>query len=74
MVRSPDNKPLSTLTDDKLREMAASAAKHYVDYSVKDILSALTYREQLRLARWVAWLIAGTLGVNLLGVVLNAVL
>ena len=67
MVRSPDNKPLSTLTDDKLREMAASAAKHYVDYSVKDILSALTYREQRRLARWVAWLIAGTLVTNIIG-------
>ena len=73
MVQGPIGQPLSMLTDDQLRNMATNAARNVV-YSLDNILGELTYREQRRLARWVAWLIAGTLGVNLLSVVLNAVL
>ena len=73
MVSGPIGQPLRTLTDDELRKMATRAAMNVV-YSLDNILGELTYREQRRLAKWVAWLIAGTLGVNLLGVVLIAVL
>ncbi len=73
MAPSPRRKSIREMTEGELREMADNLAQR-VQWSFGDVIGELTYREQRRLARWVAVFIAGSLAANIAAIVLNAVL
>ena len=66
-------RPLHLVTDNQLKGMATSAAKNVL-YSLGDLSEEMRYREQRRIARWVAWLVGGTLLINVIGIVVNVIL
>lgn len=73
MVYSPNRQPLRELTDRRLQEMAILQAKKVI-YALGDIIAEQTYRDQRRLAKWVAMLIGGTLIANVVAIVLKAIM
>ena len=59
MAMSPGKRPLGELTGKELAAMARQATEYQT--STQEIRAEQIYREQRRLARWVAILIGGTL-------------
>ena len=74
MISELSGRLLRRLTGKELQNMADVAAKNNVTYTLTNIIAEMTYREQRRLGTWVAWLIAGALAANILGIISNAVL
>ena len=68
---------LQLMTDSEVKDMAIrlSIAKNSgIAYNSKDVSEELRYREQKRIAKWVAWLVGGTLLINVVGIVANIII
>ena len=72
MTQTPVRKPLHLRTNRELRDMAIGAAENVI-YSLADISGEMRYREQRRIAKWVAVLVTGTLATNVIAIILDVI-